>query len=567
MTRSGLLVVRDALTVGPWTETRRSPRQRRPPGDIQADHVLLRTIKCLQGFVEVTVDCEPMFDYGRVAARWRHDGDGYHRATAAAPDGRPESPARHQPPARLRRRPRVGTDDAARVGACVRRAFVGRRRAAGDGRRRIRPHGANVRALAPLGLERPFSRSSVADTPSPQRADAEGPDLLADGRDGGRRDDVATAGAARARNWDLRYSFVRDSAWALRALYALGFGWEADDFLAFLADVSQDERPLQNLYRLNGDDPPDETELHHLAGYGGARPVRVGNAAVSYSQHDVQRRPRRRGRGSGARPTATAEHGLGDRPPPGRGCDRAVSRAGPGHMVAIARNRATTRHRRSCAGSRPTAALRSPTCVDAPTRRVHVARDRGRDRRRRARHGVSRARRSSETTTRTSSMRRCSSFRSSASCRATTIACPAHHARDRRRVDGGRGRPRGAARRPGTSPRARRSRSAHGGSSPRSSPSARSTARTRLRSVSLASEAGSASTPSTSTRLLGRQFGNVPARTDPPRADRRAPARDQCRAMTNGRPRQHQRRSGSTSRPMRSAFRSTRSTPTARVPM
>ena len=67
-----------------------------------------------------------------------------------------------------------------------------------------------------------------------------------------------------ARNWDLRYSFVRDSAWALRALYALGFGWEADDFLAFLADVSQGERPLQNLYRVNGDDPPDETVLPHL---------------------------------------------------------------------------------------------------------------------------------------------------------------------------------------------------------------------------------------------------------------------------------------------------------------
>ena len=52
--------------------------------------------------------------------------------------------------------------------------------------------------------------------------------------------------------------------------------------------MSQGERPLQNLYRVTGDDPPDEIELPHLGGYGGAKPVRVGNAAVSYSQHDVQ---------------------------------------------------------------------------------------------------------------------------------------------------------------------------------------------------------------------------------------------------------------------------------------
>src|SRR5207237_9550209 len=88
-----------------------------------------------------------------------------------------------------------------------------------------------------------------------------------------------------SRNWDYRYSFVRDSAWALRALHALGFTWEADDFLAFLVDATADERPLKNLCRLSGEDPPEEVEVGHLWGYGGARPVRVGNAAVTYSQH------------------------------------------------------------------------------------------------------------------------------------------------------------------------------------------------------------------------------------------------------------------------------------------
>jgi len=87
MTSSGLLMVRDALTLGPWRAETRMRGQRRPPGDTQAEHVLLRTIKCVHGAVEVIVDCEPMFDYGRVSARWSYEGTGYHSATARADDG------------------------------------------------------------------------------------------------------------------------------------------------------------------------------------------------------------------------------------------------------------------------------------------------------------------------------------------------------------------------------------------------------------------------------------------------------------------------------------------------
>jgi hypothetical protein len=86
MTPSGLLVVRDALALGPWEQERRSPRQHRPPGDTRAEHVLLRTVKCIHGSVEVAVDCEPMFDYGRLAARWSYRGLGYHAATATNPE-------------------------------------------------------------------------------------------------------------------------------------------------------------------------------------------------------------------------------------------------------------------------------------------------------------------------------------------------------------------------------------------------------------------------------------------------------------------------------------------------
>jgi alpha,alpha-trehalase len=288
MTRSGLLVVRDALTVGPWTETRRFPRQRRPPGDIQADHVLLRTIKCLQGFVEVTVDCEPMFDYGRVAPRWRHDGDGYHRATAAAPTVEQNL--------RLVTSLRLGFEGGrASARTTLReseRAFVALSWDSGEPPETVDEAFAHMERTSEH-WRRWVSNGRFPDHPWRTHLHRSALTLKAlTYSPTGAMAAAATTSLPRvpggARNWDLRYSFVRDSAWALRALYALGFGWEADDFLAFLADVSQGERQLQNLYRVNGDDPPDEIELPHLGGYGGARPVRVGNAAVSYSQHDVQ---------------------------------------------------------------------------------------------------------------------------------------------------------------------------------------------------------------------------------------------------------------------------------------
>ena len=90
-----------------------------------------------------------------------------------------------------------------------------------------------------------------------------------------------------ARNWDYRYAFVRDSAAVLRAFAALGFSWEADDFLSFLAQVTADDRPLQTLYRVDGEDPPEETVLAHLGGYRRSVPVRVGNSAAGYAQHDA----------------------------------------------------------------------------------------------------------------------------------------------------------------------------------------------------------------------------------------------------------------------------------------
>jgi GH15 family glucan-1,4-alpha-glucosidase len=89
------------------------------------------------------------------------------------------------------------------------------------------------------------------------------------------------------RNWDYRYSWPRDSSFALRALLGLGCSREADAFVFWLLHATQLTHPAVHvLYRLNGRPEADEQELR-LAGYRGSRPVRVGNGASGQRQHDV----------------------------------------------------------------------------------------------------------------------------------------------------------------------------------------------------------------------------------------------------------------------------------------
>ena len=92
-TPTGWIIVRDVLLIGPWHHEReRSARHRRAPTDYDAEHVLLRTVRCVNGEVQVTLDCEPVFDYGRQLGEWEYTGSGYHQcavgrsaATATTP--------------------------------------------------------------------------------------------------------------------------------------------------------------------------------------------------------------------------------------------------------------------------------------------------------------------------------------------------------------------------------------------------------------------------------------------------------------------------------------------------
>ena len=88
------------------------------------------------------------------------------------------------------------------------------------------------------------------------------------------------------RNWDYRYTWIRDGVCTMAALQDLGFREEAHAFLGFIADRMA-AAPLQVMYGIGGETELAESTLDHLSGYQGARPVRIGNGAVHQRQHDM----------------------------------------------------------------------------------------------------------------------------------------------------------------------------------------------------------------------------------------------------------------------------------------
>jgi len=90
------------------------------------------------------------------------------------------------------------------------------------------------------------------------------------------------------RNWDYRYTWLRDASLTLSALYLLGYRDEARAFFGWLGERAQQyDTPLQIMYSIDGAAQLQEHELEHLAGYRGSRPVRIGNGAFDQSQLDV----------------------------------------------------------------------------------------------------------------------------------------------------------------------------------------------------------------------------------------------------------------------------------------
>ena len=287
--RLGWVIVRDTLAIGPWHhEDERSESHRRSPTDHDADHVLLRLIKCVQGSAEINLDCEPAFDYGALTATWSYPGPGYHEAIAKS----------------------EGMDLELRLVTDLRLGFEGPRARA----RTILREGDT--AFAALGwsrhpLPQSYDEASVwmartarhwqewlkhgAFPDHPWRSHLQRSALTLKGltyRPTGAMIAAATTSLPETpggdRNWDYRYSWIRDSTFMLWGLYSLGFDEEANDFFYFVADVAEaEEGQLQVMYGIGGESRLEEQQLEHLSGYDQARPVRVGNGAYNQEQHDV----------------------------------------------------------------------------------------------------------------------------------------------------------------------------------------------------------------------------------------------------------------------------------------
>ncbi|MEV8510747.1 glycoside hydrolase family 15 protein [Dactylosporangium sp. NPDC051484] len=287
-TPTGWIVVLDVLLMGPWHhDTERSGTHRRAPTDYDAEHVLLRMVRCVSGEVQITLDCEPMFDYGRMPGRWEYRGPGYHDGRCRADGGDIEL--------------RLTTD--------LRLGFEGGRAVA---RTLLKDGDTRFCALSWTEHEPPqdlaeadrrlvwtahhwqhwLARGRFPDHPF--RADLERSALTLKGLTFAPTGALAAAATTSLpetpggeRNWDYRYCWIRDSTFALWGLFTLGLDWEADDFRRFITEIANQYVDLQVMYGVGGERDLDEHTLEHLYGYEGARPVRVGNDAYSHRQHDV----------------------------------------------------------------------------------------------------------------------------------------------------------------------------------------------------------------------------------------------------------------------------------------
>ncbi len=292
-TATGWLVVRDALALGPWHHTaKRSLTHRRTPTDDDAEDMLVRTVKCVSGTVDLEVVCEPRPGYGRDAIAWEYEGDAYD-TVVGRPDQAPAADGASPPPLRL--------NSSLRIGHGRGRANARSRMTEGDQHFIALSWGEQPPprtwddAAATMWRTEQFWRGWITQgvfPDHPWRTHLQRSALTLKGLT------YAPTGALLAaattslpetpqgpRNWDYRYSWVRDSTFALWGLYTLGLDREANDFFSFVQDVARDR--LQVMYGVGGEQRLDESTLDHLAGYEGARPVRIGNAAYAQDQHDV----------------------------------------------------------------------------------------------------------------------------------------------------------------------------------------------------------------------------------------------------------------------------------------
>jgi len=289
MTKGGWIIVRDALTIGEWHDAEGTEHVR-PPTDHEADHLLVRTIECTYGTVPVELVCEPQFDYGSAIATWTTgtDDDGHRHFDAA--DG-------EETQFRLFTDLRAGIEgDRVRARHIMREgetAFV-----ALSWTEELGGPRTALDAFAHIDRTRHYWRLWLASGTFPDhpwRVYLQRSALALKGltfQPTGALVAAPTTSLPETeqgeRNWDYRFCWMRDAAFTLWGLHALGMDWEAEDFLQYVADLERNpDGSLQIMYGLRGDKQLTERTLDHLKGYGNARPVRIGNGAFDQRQNDV----------------------------------------------------------------------------------------------------------------------------------------------------------------------------------------------------------------------------------------------------------------------------------------
>ncbi len=288
-TRGGWIVVTDALLIGPWHHPdERSHTHRRAPTDYDADHVLLRHIRCVNGQVQLLMDCSPVFDYGRHPAEWEYAGRGYHEATATA-DGATR-------PLRLTTDLNVGFEGSTATARTLLKEGEGRFVALSWSEhappRTLEEADERLQWTA-HHWQHWLDRGRFPD--HPWRSHLQRSALTLKGLTFAPSGAVVAAATTSLpetpggeRNWDYRYTWIRDTGATLWALKILGYDWEANDFFHFVADVAEAEGgDLQVMYGVDGERALHESTLDHLTGYLNSRPVRIGNGAYNQEQHDV----------------------------------------------------------------------------------------------------------------------------------------------------------------------------------------------------------------------------------------------------------------------------------------
>ena len=286
-TPTGWALVREALTMGATHREDEVTPHTRPPADEDGEHMLVRVVMCLEGTVELELICEPDFDYGRAPAEWSLVGDDRHTADAIGAGItmrlRSSMPlgiegelvrARHKLEegeqafcslswAEELASPEDIDDANGRLAATARywRGWLATARMP-DHRFRepIQRSALAIKGLTymPTGATVAALTTSLPETPGGQR------------------------------NWDYRFSWMRDSTFTLQALHYLNLDWEADEFMQFIGDLEANEDGgLQIMYGIDGRRDLTESTRDELSGYMGASPVRIGNGAFDQRQNDV----------------------------------------------------------------------------------------------------------------------------------------------------------------------------------------------------------------------------------------------------------------------------------------